>query len=108
MFSGSKEDDDAEDDDEDNYPLEDYENPATIATDTELIGGASLPVFLAEPLDSYVVKGKPATLQCRAAHALQVRLTLVKSFEEIFPVTSSAKTFQVFYHWLEEQFYLYK
>ncbi|XP_046752701.1 netrin receptor UNC5C-like isoform X1 [Diprion similis] len=71
-LESSKEDDDAEEDDEDNYPLEDYENPATIATDTELIPGASLPVFLIEPLDSYVVKGKPATLRCQAANALQV------------------------------------
>jgi len=32
----------------------------------------SLPVFLEEPIDTYVVKNKPATLICRAAHALNV------------------------------------
>lgn len=31
-----------------------------------------LPVFLQEPKDVFVVKNKPATLQCRAANALQV------------------------------------
>lgn len=31
-----------------------------------------LPVFLEEPVDAYVIKNKPASLQCRAAHALQV------------------------------------
>lgn len=33
-----------------------------------------LPVFLEEPTDTYVIKNKPATLSCRATHALQVRL----------------------------------
>jgi len=32
----------------------------------------SLPVFLEEPIDTYVVKNKHATLVCRAAHALNV------------------------------------
>jgi netrin receptor unc-5 len=44
---------------------------ATIASDPELSGG-NLPVFLAEPVNSYVVKKQPATLHCKAAHALQV------------------------------------
>lgn len=74
---GTKEEEDAEEDDEENYPVDydysDYET-ATITSDTDLIAGGSLPIFLAEPVDTFVVKGKPATLHCRAAHALQVRI----------------------------------
>lgn len=74
---GTKEEDaDAEEDDEESYPVEDYDygdyETATIASDTDLIVGGSLPIFLAEPVDTFVIKGKPATLHCRAAHALQV------------------------------------
>jgi len=72
----TKEEDDAEEDDEESYPVEDYDygdyETATITSDTDLIAGGSLPIFLAEPVDTFVVKGKPATLHCRAAHALQV------------------------------------
>lgn len=32
----------------------------------------SLPIFLVEPQNSYVVKNRPAVLQCRAAHTLQI------------------------------------
>lgn len=75
---GTKEEDDAEEDDEESYPVEDYDygdyETATITSDTDLIAGGSLPIFLAEPVDTFVVKGKPATLHCRAAHALQVRI----------------------------------
>lgn len=75
---GTKEEDDAEEDDEENYPVEDYDygdyETATITSDTDLIAGGSLPIFLAEPVDTFVVKGKPATLHCRAAHALQVHI----------------------------------
>ncbi|XP_043271876.1 netrin receptor UNC5B-like isoform X2 [Venturia canescens] len=62
-------------DDEESYLLEEDDSPsATIASDTELIseGGGHLPVFLTEPLDAFVVKSKPATLRCKAAHALEV------------------------------------
>lgn len=73
---GTKEEDDAEEDDEESYPVEDYDygdyETGTIASDTDLIAGGSLPIFLVEPVDTFVVKGKPATLHCRAAHALQV------------------------------------
>lgn len=55
----------------DDYDYGDYET-ATITSDTDLIAGGSLPIFLAEPVDTFVVKGKPATLHCRAAQALQV------------------------------------
>ena len=72
----TKEEEDAEEDDEESYPVEDYDygdyETATITSDTDLIAGGSLPIFLAEPVDTFVVKGKPATLHCRAAHALQV------------------------------------
>ncbi|XP_012272459.1 netrin receptor UNC5C [Orussus abietinus] len=74
-FENSKEEDDADDKDDENYPIEEYEydyGSATISSDTDLISGGSLPIFLTEPVDTFVVKGKPATLHCRAAHALQV------------------------------------
>lgn len=34
----------------------------------------ALPVFLSEPADTYVVKGRAAALQCRVAHALSVHV----------------------------------
>ena len=74
-----EEEEEAEEDDEENYPVDDYDygdyDTATITSDIDLIVGGSLPIFLAEPVDTFVVKGKPATLHCRAAHALQVRKT---------------------------------
>ena len=33
---------------------------------------SAAPLFLEEPQDAFVVKNKPATLSCRAAHALQL------------------------------------
>ncbi|XP_031365734.1 netrin receptor UNC5B-like [Apis dorsata] len=75
-LENTKEEEEAEEDDEDNYPVDDYDygdyESATITSDIDLIAGGSLPIFLAEPVDTFVVKGKPATLHCRAAHALQV------------------------------------
>lgn len=76
MLLDTKEEEDAEEDDEENYSVDDYDygdyESATINSDIDLIAGGSLPIFLAEPVDTFVVKGKPATLHCRAAHALQV------------------------------------
>ncbi|XP_044267000.1 netrin receptor UNC5B isoform X2 [Tribolium madens] len=37
-----------------------------------LLNSDSLPIFLEEPQDSYVVKNRPAVLKCRAAHALKL------------------------------------
>ncbi|XP_071857441.1 netrin receptor UNC5C isoform X2 [Bombus fervidus] len=75
-LENTKEEEDAEEDDEENYSVDDYDygdyESATINSDIDLIAGGSLPIFLAEPVDTFVVKGKPATLHCRAAHALQV------------------------------------
>ncbi|XP_050422606.1 netrin receptor UNC5C isoform X2 [Adelges cooleyi] len=41
-------------------------------TASSLDAPVQLPIFLEEPTDAYVIKGKPATLTCRAAHALTV------------------------------------
>lgn len=41
-------------------------------TASSLDAPVQLPIFLEEPIDAYVIKGKPATLACRAAHALTV------------------------------------
>lgn len=41
-------------------------------TASSLDAPVQLPIFLEEPIDAYVIKGKPATLTCRAAHALTV------------------------------------
>ncbi|XP_076395823.1 netrin receptor UNC5C isoform X5 [Megachile rotundata] len=75
-LENTKEEEDADEDDEENYPVDDYDygdyETATITSDTDLIAGGSLPIFLAEPVDTFVVKGRPATLHCRAAQALQV------------------------------------
>ncbi|XP_017876466.1 netrin receptor UNC5C-like [Ceratina calcarata] len=76
LENAKEEEEDADEEDEENYPVDDYDygdyETATITSDTDLIAGGSLPIFLAEPVDTFVVKGKPATLHCRAAHALQV------------------------------------
>jgi len=57
----------------DGYLLEDtLHSPTSSSSDGDLHQSVPLPVFLEEPTDSYVIKNKPATLQCRAAHALQV------------------------------------
>ncbi|XP_066586154.1 netrin receptor UNC5A-like [Prorops nasuta] len=75
-FESTNEEEDTEEDEDENYPVDDYDygdyESATIASDTDLIAAGSLPIFLAEPVDTFVVKGKPATLHCSAAHALQV------------------------------------
>ncbi|XP_017780266.1 PREDICTED: netrin receptor UNC5C isoform X2 [Nicrophorus vespilloides] len=55
--------------------LEDAEptKPSTSEPDESLLlNSDSLPIFLLEPKDSYVVKNRPALLQCRAAHTLQI------------------------------------
>ncbi|CAK9832384.1 Netrin receptor UNC5C [Anthophora retusa] len=76
-LESTKEEEEPDEEDEENYPVDDYDDysdfeTATITSDTDLIVGGSLPIFLAEPVNTFVVKGKPATLHCRAAHALEV------------------------------------
>lgn len=59
---------DIDTDDVDNHDL-----LSSVDTDHLLQPNAdNLPIFLTEPQHSYVIKSKPATLHCRAAHALQV------------------------------------
>lgn len=41
-------------------------------TASSLDAPVQLPIFLEEPMDAYAIKGRPATLVCRAAHALTV------------------------------------
>lgn len=41
-------------------------------TSSGIDGISQLPIFLEEPVDTYAVKNKPATLQCKAVHALQL------------------------------------
>ncbi|XP_075233698.1 unc-5 [Lycorma delicatula] len=53
------------------YPLlEDPLHPPVPGTNVD--HSVPLPVFLEEPTDTFVIKNKPATLSCRAAHALQL------------------------------------
>ncbi|XP_076395818.1 netrin receptor UNC5C isoform X3 [Megachile rotundata] len=83
-LENTKEEEDADEDDEENYPVDDYDygdyETATITSDTDLIAGGSLPIFLAEPVDTFVVKGRPATLHCRAAQALQLALARLQVY----------------------------
>lgn len=60
--------------DEDAYTGEedDEVQSATIASDPLIPDGGNLPVFLAEPVSSFVVKNKPTTLHCKTANALMV------------------------------------
>lgn len=51
--------------------MEDPIHPQTIPTGEEDQHSAE-PMLLETPQDAYVVKNKPATLKCRAAHALRV------------------------------------
>lgn len=46
-------------------------NPVT-SSSIDGMHAVPLPIFQVEPLDTYVVKNKPATLQCKAMHALQL------------------------------------
>nr|CAI5833570.1 unnamed protein product [Callosobruchus analis] len=51
------------------------EGPSTAKPTPEqddLLLNTDLPIFLAEPQNSFVVKNRPATLHCRAAHALNL------------------------------------
>ncbi|XP_060519034.1 netrin receptor UNC5C isoform X2 [Cylas formicarius] len=44
----------------------------TSEQDESLLLNTDFPIFLTEPQNAYVVKNRAATLQCKAAHALQV------------------------------------
>lgn len=67
-FSAGTEEEPEGDDEE---LLEDPLPPVSGGSDLHSV---PLPLFLEEPTDTYVIKNKPASLSCRAAHALQVLL----------------------------------
>lgn len=46
--------------------------PSPESDDSLLSNTDSLPIFLLEPSDTFVIKNKPATLHCRAANSLQI------------------------------------
>ncbi|XP_031784792.1 netrin receptor UNC5C isoform X3 [Nasonia vitripennis] len=73
-FTSDEANEDVASEDEDAYTGEedDEVQSATIASDPLIPDGGNLPVFLAEPVSSYVVKNKPTTLQCKTANALMV------------------------------------
>ncbi|XP_058801895.1 netrin receptor UNC5C isoform X2 [Phymastichus coffea] len=71
-FTSDEASEDVGSEDDETYVEEDENPSATIASDPELIAGGNLPVFLTEPIDSYIVRNKPTTLTCKAAHALLV------------------------------------
>ncbi|CAG9864740.1 unnamed protein product [Phyllotreta striolata] len=58
---------------QDSALLEDPTTPKPTPDQEEsLLLNSDLPIFLAEPQHAFVVKNRPATLQCRAAHALSL------------------------------------
>lgn len=63
MVSGDDEDE------EEGDVLDSHHPEVSVGVDQQSV---PLPVFLEEPTDTYVIKNKPATLSCRAAHALQL------------------------------------
>lgn len=57
----------------DGFFLEEQSEKPSLEPDESLIlSSDALPIFLVEPQDAYVVKNRPAKLQCRAAHALRL------------------------------------
>lgn len=44
----------------------------TSEQDESLLLNSDLPIFLAEPQNAFVVRNRPASLHCRAAHSLHV------------------------------------
>ncbi|XP_022199334.2 netrin receptor unc-5 [Nilaparvata lugens] len=68
---GDPDADDPDSDPEEHYPLlEDPLHPPSAPSNGD--HSVPLPVFLEEPVDTYIIKNKPALLTCRAAHALQL------------------------------------
>lgn len=51
---------------------EQSEKPSSEPDESLILSSDALPIFLLEPQDAYVVKNRPAKLQCRAANALRL------------------------------------
>lgn len=51
---------------------EQSEKPSSEPDESLILNSDALPIFLVEPQDAYVVKNRPAKLQCRAAHSLRL------------------------------------
>lgn len=51
---------------------EQSEKPSSEPDESLILSSDALPIFLVEPQDAYVVKNRPAKLQCRAAQALRL------------------------------------
>lgn len=74
MLSTSQESQGENDEDKKDYSEELHMGLFDNGNDLDKFKSTSLPIFLAEPEDAYIVKSKPAILKCKTAHALNVSM----------------------------------